>query len=71
MKIQVALGVLMLVLCNGVYAGTTPKVGGPGGDHVASIQCPAPEFAIGEVLYRIDVRYGLWIDSFQGHCRKP
>lgn len=29
-------------------------------------ECPS-----GEVLYKIYVKYGLWIDSWQGYCRTP
>jgi hypothetical protein len=45
-----------------MYAlGCTPL----GGFNVDPV-CPS-----GEVLYKIDVKYGFWIDSWQGTCRKP
>lgn len=40
--------------------------GNPFGGFTVDARCPS-----GEVLYKIDVKYGLWIDSWQGYCRKP
>jgi hypothetical protein len=52
-------------MTTGVYA-----VGGncnnSGHGVVQFATCP-----IGEVLFKVVVKYGLWMDSFQGYCRKP
>ncbi len=39
--------------------------GSPGGI-AYSAACPS-----GEVLYKVVVKYGLWMDSYQGYCRNP
>jgi hypothetical protein len=35
------------------------------GGHPVDALCPS-----GEVLYKVAVKYGLWIDSWQGYCRQ-
>ena len=48
-----------------LQAGTTPKVGGPGGTKTATAECPSPEFATA-----VSVRRGTYVHSIQLDCGK-